>query len=173
MKPGIDISPFELIIFDADDTLRECTVFTKKGARQPCPNRDGEWQLMRNVRDVFQDLSEECKTRKLRFGIASNQGGVSFGFVSQGDAIGMLRDTLSAAFDYNPPQGKVLVRMCPGMEEDDPMRKPNPGMLTELMDYFRIPPGRTLMVGNHASDMEAAGHAGAHFCFADTFFNRK
>lgn len=39
----VDITTKKLIIFDADGTLRRCTV-----PGQPCPNKDGEWELMRD-----------------------------------------------------------------------------------------------------------------------------
>ena len=43
---------------------------------------------------------------------------------------------------------------------DHPDRKPNPGMLLRAMDEWGLEPARCLMIGDKASDMEAAGRAG-------------
>lgn len=47
-------------------------------------------------------------------------------------------------------------------QADHPDRKPNPGMLLRAMEDFGLDPTRTLMVGDRASDLEAARRAGVH-----------
>lgn len=39
----------KLIMFDADGTLRRCTV-----PGQPCPNNPDEWELMPNIKETLQ-----------------------------------------------------------------------------------------------------------------------
>jgi D-glycero-D-manno-heptose 1,7-bisphosphate phosphatase len=45
---------------------------------------------------------------------------------------------------------------------DHPDRKPNPGMLLRAIADFGLDPAKTLMVGDRASDLEAARRAGVH-----------
>lgn len=47
----IDLSTKKLIIFDADGTLRRCTV-----PGQPCPNKADEWELMPGAKERLATL---------------------------------------------------------------------------------------------------------------------
>jgi histidinol-phosphate phosphatase family protein len=156
---------YKLIIFDADDTLRFCTV-----PGQPCPNKPGEWKLLPKVKEKLAEFNwgspQEGKTA---YGIASNQGGVGVGYFSAEMAFRLLNDTFVAAFGFDPiPE---VIQMCtPRPEEASKCRKPKPGMLQRIMKYWQVKPTETLFVGDRESDKGTAENAGCDFMWAKDFF---
>jgi len=154
------LNRYKLIIFDADGTLRQCTI-----PGQPCPNQDGEWKLLPNVKSVMRDLTQ----RGTFLGIASNQRGVSLGYLSADMAYDLLVDCFVEATGCWPKSGAIL--LCThGSEEECKYRKPKPGMLNCIMDHWDIKPEETLFVGDMDSDREAAENAGTDFMWAKDFF---
>ena len=128
---------YRLIIFDADGTLRRCTV-----PGQPCPNRPGEWELIPGVRECLArlDWGQTCVA------IASNQAGVALGYLTAQDAIDMLHATGQAAFGAWLPGGIATahVRICPHRPADGcQCRKPAPGMVLDIMAHYRVAPTRS------------------------------
>ncbi len=157
---------YGLIVFDADGTLRECTV-----EGQPCPNREGEWELLPNVREKLSsfDWVGPGEGNGTGYGIASNQGGVGAGYFTGEMAMKLLKDTFREAFGFAPAPGTI--QMCP----HDPRggcscRKPNPEMLHNLMDTYGVPPEEVLFVGDREDDLRTAENAGCHFMWAHEFF---
>ncbi len=159
---------YKLIIFDADGTLRYCTV-----EKQPCPNKDGEWALFP---DVVQKLSSfnwvpPGDKSGVGYGIASNQGGVGSGYFSENMAMSLLEDTFRAAFGFSPAEDTV--KMCPHIPYSGcSCRKPAPGMLEELMKLYKVTPEQVLFVGDRDDDMNAASNAGCDFQWISEFFGR-
>lgn len=155
----------KLIIFDADGTLRRTTV-----PGQPCPNRPGEWELISGVKEVLSKFNWGSPAEhKVGFGIASNQGGVGYGFLSAEMARALLADMVGEVFDGFVSPG--LIQMCPHRKDDDcRCRKPEPLMLQRLMWVWNARPSDTLYVGDMDSDREAAERAGCDFMWAWEFF---
>ncbi|MCD4706237.1 MAG: HAD-IIIA family hydrolase [Candidatus Sabulitectum sp.] len=159
---------YSLIIFDADGTLRYCTI-----EGQPCPNRTGEWSL---YPDVIERLASFNWTHPgaesgVGYGIASNQGGVGVGYFSENTALKLLEDTFREAFGFSPAEGTV--EMCPHVPYGDcDCRKPNPEMLIRLMKLYGISPEKVLFVGDRDADRNAALNAGCDFQWVSEFFNR-
>jgi D-glycero-D-manno-heptose 1,7-bisphosphate phosphatase len=152
---------WSLAIFDADDTLRRTLV-----PGQPCPRRHGEWQLLPGVRER---LAREPWDDALRFAIASNQDQVGYGLVPLETARALLADLARAATGREADPRAIA--LCPHrIEEACGCRKPEPGMLTRLMNAFDVTPERTVFVGNAESDREAARRAGAAYLAADELF---
>jgi len=157
------VSDYRLIIFDADGTLRRCTV-----EGQPCPNRPGEWELMPNVKEKIQTF-ERCLHR---VGIASNQAGVALGYLSAEMALRLLDDMMIEIMRGKISRPSYMIRMCPhGPDEGCDCRKPQPGMLLELMEKLQVRASRTLFVGDMPSDRQAAENAGCDFMWASDFFS--
>ena len=159
---GIEV-PVRLYIFDADGTLRRTTV---EGL--PCPNRPGEWELIPGVRERLAEIDWS----KVRFGVASNQGGVGLGYLPFSAAYGLLEEMVVEAFGVEkPPPGSIEI--CPHAPHlGCPCRKPNPGMLLRLMRRFGVNPDETLFVGDMDKDEGAARAAGTRFMWAHEFFDR-
>ena len=154
-----------LIIFDADGTLRRCTV-----PGQPCPNAPDEWELLPNVRERLASFNWGAPhTGATAFGIVSNQAGVAYGFLDEQTAYMLLRDLVEKAFGAYP--GTCHISICPHAIEDDcECRKPKPGLLNRIMEIWQTSPEQTLYIGDMESDQEAADRAGCHFMWAKTFF---
>ena len=151
---------YRLIIFDADGTLRRCTI-----EGQPCPNKLGEWELMPNVREKLAGIDWDV----MGLGIASNQAGIAYGYLSEHMAYQLLKDMVVLATGRFPPTGSIQI--CPHAVEDDcRCRKPKPWMLQELMALWVVPASHTLYVGDMESDRLAAEAAGVDFMWAKDFF---
>lgn len=145
-----------LIIFDADGTLRRCTV-----EGQPCPNEPGQWELMPNVRETISRLVDKV------FAIASNQAGVAYGYMPENMAYSLLYNTGLQAFG----NGSAIIAFCPhAVDADCDCRKPKPRMLERCMNIALCPPEETLYVGDMESDRQAAENAGCAFVWAKDFF---
>lgn len=176
---SVDVSTLRVILFDADGTLRRCTV---PGRNYPI---DGsEWELFADVRPRLRACLQA--NRRLAFGIVSNQGGVHSRKLAEDTARQLLEDTARAAFvnlgasaagaPCFPPWA---VRYCPhSLQGNCLCRKPSPALLFETAAVFESP-GATpiqrsecLYVGDLLTDMQAATNAGFHFAWACDFFGR-
>lgn len=164
-----DLTPYKLIVFDADGTLRSCTV-----PGQPCPNRAGEWQLIPGVQKRFGEI--EWSNRHVA--IVSNQAGIALGYMSEADAFSMLNETLSSALELAPSTPLTrAIYWCPHLPNAAcPCRKPSPFLL--LRSAFRLVEEKgtfvrldqMLYVGDQQSDREAAARAGIAFAWPHDFF---
>jgi D-glycero-D-manno-heptose 1,7-bisphosphate phosphatase len=143
----------KLYIFDADSTLRRCTV-----PGQYYPHGPDQW---RPIALAYQRL-RQIDWRDNHFAIASNQGGVAKGYLTKEMAKEML-DTLAHVMVPRMPH---LIAMCPHPSDGDcECRKPKPGMLNALMAYHKTPPARTMFVGDMDTDKMAANSAGIEFAW--------
>ncbi len=159
---------YKLIIFDADGTLRYCTV-----PGQPCPNRSGEWELYPDVKEKLASFNWSGPESEsgVGYGIASNQGGVGSGYFAEDTAMNLLKDTFVEAFGFNPVEGTIL--MCPHIPYSGCIcRKPEPEMLNGLMRIYNVSPSDVLFVGDRDADRDAASNAGCDFQWVTEFFNR-
>lgn len=150
-----------LLIFDADGTLRRCTV-----EGQPCPNKPGEWELLPGVKDR---LAQYQWSRDLMIGVASNQGGVGLGILTEGVALKLLVDMFTEITGRWPLTGTI--QMCPHAPGAGcACRKPKPLMLHKVMQAAGFSPAETTFIGDQTSDEQAATAAGCDFIAAADFF---
>jgi len=156
---------YKLIIFDADGTLRRCTV-----EGQSCPNAPDEWELLPDVKRALAEIDWGSPyAGRVAYSIASNQSGIARGYVTREMARRLLEDMAIEAFGARP--GTDMIQMCPHHPDDDcPCRKPKPFMLERLMWSWRLSPRETLFVGDMESDRQAAENAGCDFVWARDFF---
>jgi D-glycero-D-manno-heptose 1,7-bisphosphate phosphatase len=155
--------PIKLYVFDADGTLRGCTV-----EGQPCPNRAGEWELLPNVRDRLARIGWDERAGP-HFAVATNQGGVGLGYFTAVEARRLVEDTVEAAFGRAAPPGSIEI-CTHAPHAGCACRKPKGEMLARLMRRFRARPDETLFVGDMVTDEEAARAAGCRFRWAHEFF---
>ncbi|MGD8628680.1 MAG: HAD-IIIA family hydrolase, partial [bacterium] len=155
----------KLIIFDADGTLRRTTV-----EGQPCPDAPGEWELIPGVKQKLSKIRWGSPSQgAVGFGVASNQGGVERGYLSEDMARRLLEDMVAAVLDSKPEEG--MVEYCPHSPDGGcGCRKPEPLMLQRLMARWGVRPEETLFVGDMESDRGAAENAGVDFQWAHEFF---
>jgi D-glycero-D-manno-heptose 1,7-bisphosphate phosphatase len=157
-----------LIVFDADGTLRRSTVWG-----QPCPNRPGEWELLPRVKEVLAEIPwGRPEVGGVGFGIASNQGGVGLGYLSEEMARQLIVDMVVEIFGEEPAEGTIQI--CPHRPDAGcECRKPGPLMLERLIERWKVPAEETLYVGDMESDRQAAENTGCHFEWAGEFFGRR
>lgn len=120
----------------------------------------GEFVFMEGAPALFKKLSA-------RFGriiVVTNQRGVGRGLMSEADLQSIHRkmsDEVIAA------GGKLdAIYYCTAVHNDDPRRKPNPGMAWEAQKEFpEIDFSRSIMAGNNLSDMAFGRNAGMYTAF--------
>ncbi len=154
----------KLIIFDTDGTL----VTTKSGAT--FRKEASDWQWLPGRLEKLREL----KQQGIRLAIATNQGGVAFGYMQAADILRELTRMIEEAgivpgglyICYSHPKATIGQYAY-----QDNRRKPGPGMLLEAMRDFEAETDETLFVGDRPEDEEAAAAAGCDFIWAESFFN--
>jgi D-glycero-D-manno-heptose 1,7-bisphosphate phosphatase len=95
----------------------------------------------------------------IKIAVVSNQSAVGRGIISA-QMLERIHDKLRSALAADG--GRIdLIVMCtdaPGVESS--RRKPQPGMLREAMEHFRVVREQTVMIGDQLSDLVAARAAG-------------
>lgn len=118
---------------------------------------------------------QELREQGITLAIASNQGGVAFGFTTETIATQEVADIarqidaayFQVAFGHPKPKKGFERYASP---EYLALRKPEPGMLIKLMKVCGASPEETIMVGDREEDSLAAGACGVKFVLADLFF---
>jgi histidinol-phosphate phosphatase family protein len=158
----IELDRIRLIAFDADGTLRGCSI-----PDQPCPNGPGEWHVLPNVRERIRTTYEFGIDH---YAVISNQGGVGLGFLSHEVVHDLLREAWREAAALIG-QHHVRILFCPhnpraGCE----CRKPEPGMLLEVLRFYGLLPREMLYIGDRPEDEEVARRTACRFEWAAEFF---
>ena len=136
-----------LIILDLDGTLTP---------QRPSSTAPFEHRLLPAVREKCAELRGEGHT----LAIATNQGGLRKG-LEPSQVFGTL-DWLVGTL------GIGTYRVADG--RDPERKKPAPGMLMELIEYYNSAPDQTVFVGDAETDRLAAEAAGCGFEWASEFF---
>jgi D-glycero-D-manno-heptose 1,7-bisphosphate phosphatase len=99
--------------------------------------------------------------------VATNQRGVGKGLMSEGDLNEIHAKMLH---DIEAAGGRIdRIYYCTSLRDDDPFRKPNPGMaLQAKKDFPKIDFSKSIMVGNTLADMEFGRNAGMFTVFIKT-----
>lgn len=153
----MDLNKYELVIFDADGTLRECTT---EGKFYPL-NQD-EWALKEAVCKVLSQYDWSTK----KFGIATNQPGISRGELSEEMSVRLIDDMVKGTFGFLPD--RKAIQYCPHyIDGGCGCRKPAAGMLNNIMQHFSIPASSTVFIGDSPRDKVAAENANCDFIWID------
>jgi D-glycero-D-manno-heptose 1,7-bisphosphate phosphatase len=154
-----------LVIFDKDGTV------IKYLGNRPA-NTPEEQVLLPGVIERINELKRQgCK-----IALASNQGGVAWGFISYSQAEALMTDAAikidADAWRFCPHDIRAAGKRNAVMEYAIlcSCRKPEPGMLIDLMQQFGVTSVETLYVGDSEDDYEAARRAGIQFMWAQDFF---
>lgn len=150
-----------LYIFDLDGTL----VLPHSGDRFARDEHD--WELLPGRLDRLWRLRHEGHVLTL----ASNQGGVSFGYLTAEQAgryverVARRVGAVHTQVCFHHPEGTVERYRL-----DCPYRKPQPGMLLALLHQADARPEEAVHVGDLYSDKQAAEAANVAFMWAYDFF---
>jgi histidinol-phosphate phosphatase family protein len=137
------------VIFDRDGTIVFDVPYNgDPDAVQPVP---GVADALKRLRDAG-----------IPIGVVSNQSGVARGMITAGqvEAVNRRIDELLGPFD--------VWLYCPhGPEDDCECRKPRPKMIADAARMMHVDPQCCVVIGDKASDVEAARNAGAQAIFID------
>jgi D-glycero-D-manno-heptose 1,7-bisphosphate phosphatase len=150
-----------LFIFDKDGTL--VAGFENRPANTP-----SEQEVLPGVKQTLTEIRENGDS----IAIATNQGGVAFGYMTEREVDELVDDAARkvggvdfAVFCPHHPDGTI-----DKFAKDCPFRKPNPGMIDFITDLLEFDKSSVVFVGDSTSDEDAARNAGVEFCFAEDFF---
>jgi D-glycero-D-manno-heptose 1,7-bisphosphate phosphatase len=162
------------MIFDKDGTL---VGSVDRGNGQTRPANTSDEQVL--LPGVYDEISKLRKAGH-QIAIASNQGGVAWGFMTFGQANALMQDCVRK---LGGESGEIAFMFCPydpraaGKPKSDPQyaresidRKPNPGMIEYLRERFNFSHEETVYVGDQETDRQAAEAAGVRFIWAEDFF---
>lgn len=125
----------KIVFIDLDDTL----IKTKSGKTFPI----GIWDMELNM-PVFEKLKQ---MQPLAIFIVSNQGGISLGIVPETLFTQKFMYVIASLQEVVGLNVLVAGRYCKSNDKGDPMRKPNAGMLNEMLREFEEQTG--IVIHNH------------------------
>ena len=153
-------------VFDKDGTLTR-----SKSGKEFC-NSVEDQELIPGVLEKLTEIRETDPNAQ--FLIASNQGGVAFGYLTLEEANAMVKQALSdingslSVFCPEHPEGTESPYNVPSQ-----YRKPGPGMILYLMSELDADPESVVYIGDRPEDQQAAEAAGIRFEWASDFFGRE
>lgn len=132
-----------VVLFDRDETIVVDVPFNGDPEKvAPAPHA--------------RELLDRLRAAGLRLAVVSNQSGIGLGLITreQADAVNRRVEELLGPF--------AGFFICPHTAEDGcECRKPKPQLILDAARALGVEPGSCVMVGDRASDVEAARNAGA------------
>ncbi len=126
-------------------------------------NKEREW-VQTPQQFEFIDGAIEAIVRFKQAGyltaIATNQSHIGRGRMTADDLTAVHDKMLAELRRHGGNIDRIVY--CSGYDDKDPRRKPNPGMLLELLQYFDVRGEETVFIGDYARDMQAGDRAGCH-----------
>lgn len=120
---------------DLDGTLIE-TISGKIFAKDK-----NDWRLKKDVIDAIKNYNPEFLY------IVTNQGGIEKGFIKTNDFLSKIY-AIMAGIQTHIPNLEMTYRFCASNDKKNPNRKPNPGMVNDLMELHRCKKYQCLMIGD-------------------------
>lgn len=165
---------YQFAIFDIDGTLTRITdEALANNPRLVTPNSLGEQEAIPGVTEKLATL----KQAGVKIALATNRGGVAWGFVSLEMTEKIVREAAElcgipdAPTYFCPYHSKARgPRAIPELAIAHECRKPMPGMLIQAMKESGFRPKDTVYVGDGGADFGAAQAANVQFYWANEYF---
>ena len=160
---AMNINEKRIVFVDLDGTL----IRTLNGN----PHPKGVWDMQMDYEVMF----KIGRMRPTAVFIVSNQGGIEKGYVNHRLFEQKFMYVIASLQDICGQHVFVAGRYCPTMKADDPMRKPNTGMLTAMLDEFQKLVHHTfrkedcVMIGDMESDRQTAENFEIDYIDAEAF----
>ncbi len=124
------------------------------------------WTEFRFYEGVIQAIAY-LSTLFSRIIVATNQRAVAKGLMSEQDLQGIHARMVE---QIEKGHGRIdKIYYCLALGDEDPCRKPNPGMAWQAQEDFpKLAMDRSLMIGNTLSDMHFGRNAGMHTVYVKT-----
>jgi D-glycero-D-manno-heptose 1,7-bisphosphate phosphatase len=140
----------KLVILDRDGVINLDSVEYIKSPE--------EWHPIQGSLEAIAALNQAG----LKVCVATNQSGIARGYFDLATLAAIHDKMIHALKEVNAQVDAIF--FCPhGPLEDCLCRKPKPGLYQQALNYFKIEPAETLVIGDSLRDIEAAG---ALFCSA-------
>jgi D-glycero-D-manno-heptose 1,7-bisphosphate phosphatase len=160
---------------DAEGVWCEVSASCSRGGPALFLDRDGvvveEWEYLHRVEDIAicsgaAAVISAANASAVPVVLVTNQSGIGRGYYGWGEFFAVQEAIRSAIAQEGAHLDAVYA--CPHHRDgqgafahpDHPARKPNPGMLQRAAVALNIDMARSWLVGDHASDIEAAKRAG-------------
>jgi D-glycero-D-manno-heptose 1,7-bisphosphate phosphatase len=123
---------------------------------------DGEYVTTPEQMQLFSGAGKAVKALNdagIRVGVVTNQSAIGRGMIDE-PTLKKIHEKMTT--DILKEGGMIdRIAFCPDAPEHaSPMRKPEPGMLIEMLQHYHALPAETFMVGDKIEDMQAAKAAG-------------
>ncbi len=154
-----------VLFCDLDGTL----IRTKSGKTFPIDKFD--WELRQDVIEAIDNYMPDC------IFIVTNQGGIEKGFILESDFEHKIEHIVSDMEFALPDVLHIDYEYCISNDKNDPMRKPNAGMIESFKDKFLFFKYQAMMIGDASgkpgqfsdSDKKTAENAGIRYMDVDDF----
>lgn len=160
---------FHKVLFcDLDGTL----IKTKSGKTFPVDKFD--WELRNEVIDAINNYMPDYVF------IISNQGGIEKGFILESDFEHKIEHIVAEIGLRCLDVVQVDYAYCTSNDKQDPMRKPNTGMIDDFKEVFTFFNYQAMMIGDASgkegqfsdSDKKTAENAGIRYMDVDDFVEK-
>lgn len=137
----------KLVMLDRDGVLNEDRADTVK--------HPGELIMIAGAGEAVAALNRAG----VKVAVVSNQSAVGRGIISA-EMLERIHDKLRQSLYAHGARIDLLLTCTDAPGRDSPRRKPQPGMLREALEHFRVAREEAVMIGDQLSDLAAARAAG-------------
>ena len=146
---------YDLVLLDRDGVINK-----------DLPTSVRSWADFEFIPSSLNAIASLCH-KNLKTALVTNQAVVGRGDLSLKDLKG-IHDKMNLALEEKGGHLDRIYQCVDTTIEPNNRRKPAPGMLLEAFHDFKIPPQRTLMIGDALRDFQAAQRAGCDFALVRT-----
>jgi D-glycero-D-manno-heptose 1,7-bisphosphate phosphatase len=148
------------VFLDRDGVINKSEVINGKPY---APTKIEDFEILPGVKKACKALKE----KGYLVIVATNQPDISTGKTKKED--------LEAMHNFMMHELPIdLIKICYSLDKDnDPMRKPSPGMILEAAKELMIDLNASFMVGDRWKDIDAGATAGCKTIFIDYKYNEK
>ena len=156
-------------MLDLGQVNKNWTLFLDRDGVVNCEKKDD--YILNWAEFVFcEGVLESMKILADSFGkiiMVTNQRGVGKGLMTLADLDNIHEQMIKTV---QAEKGRIdRIYYCTSLNDDDPFRKPNPGMAIQAKkDFPDLDLSRSLVIGNNISDMEFGRNAGMNTVFVKT-----